>query len=131
MLGSLTRPTRRSYTAPFDRHDWLVDRPVIPPTPSSPTTTSSSSPDGSDPPSSIRVRYVIDFYTGRGTGLLAPPPPPPSAAANDGPAPEAMFRPNLAFFIDCRPALDGWEGVRMRFNRYWGLGGDAAKQGGK
>lgn len=127
-------PHARSYTAPFDRHDWLVDRPVVSPSPSFPTTsttTSSSSPDGGDQPSSIRVRYVIDFYTGRGTGLLAPPPPPPSAAANDGPAPEAMFRPNLAFFIDCRPALDGWEGVRMRFNRYWGLGADAAKQGSK
>ncbi|GJN92773.1 hypothetical protein Rhopal_005811-T1 [Rhodotorula paludigena] len=96
------------YTAPFDRHDWIVDRPV-PPSPSSPS---------SDQPSSIRVRYVIDFYTGRGAGLLSPPPPSSSAATPD---PSENFRPNLAFFIDCRPALDGWEGARMRLNRYWGL----------
>lgn len=127
-------PGARSYTAPFDRHDWLVDRPVVPPSPSSaPDAPPTPSTDPSQP-SSVRVRYVIDFYTGRGTGLLAPPPPPsssPSSAA--APAPEANFRPNLAFFIDCRPALDGWEGVRMRFNRYWGLaqaeGAGAGAQG--
>ncbi|GAA6048533.1 hypothetical protein JCM3770_006540 [Rhodotorula araucariae] len=106
------------YTAPFDRHDWLVDRPVRPPTASSPAP---STPSPSDAPESVRIRYVIDFYTGRGAGLLTPPPPA-------GQAPEENFRPNLAFFIDCRPALDGWEGVRMRFNRYWGLGGDAANE---
>ncbi|BGP41776.1 Cytochrome c1 heme lyase [Rhodotorula kratochvilovae] len=111
------------YTAPFDRHDWLVDRPLHPP-----SSASSSSPSSSpsDTPESVRIRYVIDFYTGRGAGLLTPPPP-----AGTPPAPEENFRPNLAFFIDCRPALDGWEGVRMRFNRYWGLGADAAKEAGK
>ncbi|GAA5907221.1 hypothetical protein JCM6882_008394 [Rhodosporidiobolus microsporus] len=107
------------YTAPFDRHDWLVDRPVAAPSPSS----SSSTPSPSEAPSSIRVRYVIDFYTGRGAGLLAPPPPSEESGVEDN------FRPNLAFFIDCRPALDGWEGVRMRFNRYWGLGGPEAQAG--
>ncbi|GAA5889151.1 hypothetical protein JCM8208_007783 [Rhodotorula glutinis] len=115
------------YTAPFDRHDWLVDRPVVPPSTSSPSSSSPAADTSStDPsqPSSVRVRYVIDFYTGRGTGLLAPPPPPASSSSpSSAPAPEANFRPNLAFFIDCRPALDGWEGVRMRFNRYWGIGG--------
>ncbi|GAA5838627.1 hypothetical protein JCM9279_003808 [Rhodotorula babjevae] len=124
------------YTAPFDRHDWLVDRPVVPPSPSSSSADASSS-TAADPsqPSSVRVRYVIDFYTGRGTGLLAPPPPPSSSSSSSAaaPAPEANFRPNLAFFIDCRPALDGWEGLRMRFNRYWGLaqgdGAGAAAQG--
>ena len=28
--------------------------------------------------------------------------------------------PNLAFYIDVRPALDSWEGVRMRWTRFWG-----------
>ncbi|GAA5974521.1 hypothetical protein JCM11641_002073 [Rhodosporidiobolus odoratus] len=104
------------YTAPFDRHDWLVDRPV--PSPSSPPFSSSSEP------TSVRIRYVIDFYTGRGASLLLP-----DAAARGKAGVEGNFMPNLAFFIDCRPALDGWEGVRMRFNRYWGLGGQ--EEGGK
>ena len=32
---------------------------------------------------------------------------------------EANLRPNLAFYIDVRPALDDWEGVRMRWSRWW------------
>ncbi|GAA6004094.1 hypothetical protein JCM10207_002423 [Rhodosporidiobolus poonsookiae] len=109
------------YTAPFDRHDWIVDRPVPSPSPSP-----SSSP--SEAPQSIRIRYVIDFYTGRGAGLLTPPGP--SGGEGDKGV-EDNFRPNLAFFIDCRPALDGWEGARMRFNKYWGLGGPAQAQQGR
>ncbi|GAA6030438.1 hypothetical protein JCM8097_009108 [Rhodosporidiobolus ruineniae] len=117
------------YTAPFDRHDWLVDRPVAPP--SSPSSASSSPSSPSQEPESIRIRYVIDFYTGRGAGLLAPPPPSSSSSSGtgeDGKGVEANFMPNLAFFIDCRPALDGFEGVRMRFNRFWGLGGPEEKK---
>jgi hypothetical protein len=34
-------PPLRSYQAPFDRHDWIVDR------------------------CGTKVRYIIDFYTGR------------------------------------------------------------------
>ncbi|GAA6062549.1 hypothetical protein JCM10212_004110 [Sporobolomyces blumeae] len=129
------------YTAPFDRHDWIIDRPVQPPTGSSPSASDSPAPSA---PDSIRVRYVIDFYTGRGANLLASVPPAPSNptgtapsststssnapsdASRSPPSPEEPFSmPNLAFFIDCRPALDGWEGVRMRFNKYWGLGSTA------
>ncbi|BGP18056.1 hypothetical protein JCM10213_008408 [Rhodosporidiobolus nylandii] len=105
------------YTAPFDRHDWLVDRPL-------PPSSSSSSSSPSSPSSaaeSTRIRYVIDFYTGRGAGLLAPDSGAGAGGGDKGV--ERNFVPNLAFFIDCRPAVDGWEGVRMRFNRYWGLGG--------
>jgi cytochrome c heme-lyase len=66
-----------SYTAPFDRHDWVVDR------------------------CGTRVRYVIDFYTGR------------SAASSD-----------VSFYLDVRPAIDNWEGVRMRLeNVFDGLFG--------
>ncbi|KAL1947689.1 hypothetical protein VTO73DRAFT_13413 [Trametes versicolor] len=61
-----------------------------------------------------RMRYVIDFYTGHG-----------------GSAPSK----NVSFFLDVRPALDGWEGVRLRTERFWqrwvgGLWGEPAKQGG-
>ncbi|KAI0781083.1 cytochrome C1 heme lyase [Trametes elegans] len=44
-----------------------------------------------------RMRYVIDFYTGHGGG--------PSK--------------NVSFFLDVRPALDSWEGVRLRTERFW------------
>ncbi|KAF8522104.1 cytochrome C1 heme lyase [Hysterangium stoloniferum] len=62
------------YTAPFDRHDWIIDR------------------------CGMRMRYVIDFYTGR---------PDPSAPHNP------------SFYIDARPALDSWEGIKMRIDRFW------------
>lgn len=44
-----------------------------------------------------RTRYVIDFYTGRQG---------PSAS-------------NVSFYLDVRPALDNWEGVRLRAGRLW------------
>lgn len=44
-----------------------------------------------------RTRYIIDFYTGRA----------------DGPA------GNLSFYLDVRPALDNWDGVRLRAERFW------------
>lgn len=62
------------YTAPFDRHDWVIDR------------------------CGVRMRYIIDFYTGRAD---------PSAPRNP------------SFYIDARPALDNWEGVKMRVDRFW------------
>lgn len=61
------------YAAPFDRHDWVVDR------------------------CGTRTRYIIDFYTGR----------------QGGPA------GNLSFFLDVRPALDNWDGVKMRVEHFW------------
>ncbi|GJE86951.1 cytochrome C1 heme lyase [Phanerochaete sordida] len=63
--------TMLGYTPPFDRHDWVVDR------------------------CGTRVRYVIDFYTGR-------------SAANNNPS----------FYLDVRPALDSWEGVRLRAEKF-------------
>jgi cytochrome c heme-lyase len=41
------------------------------------------------------------------------------AGSGEGVGAEDNFRPNLAFFIDVRPALDGWEGARMRAGRWW------------
>ena len=61
-----------SYQAPFDRHDWVVDR------------------------CGTRVRYVIDFYSGKANGPAG----------------------NLAFYLDTRPALDNWEGVKMRLEGF-------------
>ncbi|KAG9047812.1 Cytochrome c1 heme lyase [Tulasnella sp. UAMH 9824] len=65
------------YQAPFDRHDWLVDR------------------------CGVRTRYVIDFYTGR--------------ADSNTPSPTG----NTSFYLDVRPALDNFEGIKMRFGRFW------------
>ena len=65
---------KHRYTAPFDRHDWVIDR------------------------CGVRMRYIIDFYTGR----------------TDPSAPQAP-----SFYIDARPALDNWEGVKMRAERFW------------
>ncbi|TFK25079.1 cytochrome C1 heme lyase [Coprinopsis marcescibilis] len=45
-----------------------------------------------------RMRYVIDFYTGHNPNALGG---------------------NLSFFLDVRPALDNWEGAKMRFERFW------------
>ncbi|KAJ6500457.1 cytochrome C1 heme lyase, partial [Mycena sanguinolenta] len=62
------------YSAPFDRHDWVVDR------------------------CGLQMRYIIDFYTGKSTQPGAGP----------------------AFYLDVRPALDNWEGVKMRMQQFWG-----------
>ena len=68
------RPIRVfSYSAPFDRHDWIVER------------------------CGKQIRYVIDFYTGHSN-------------KSGG---------NLSFYLDARPALDNWDGVRMRAERFW------------
>ncbi|KAI0047964.1 cytochrome c and c1 heme-lyase [Auriscalpium vulgare] len=63
------------YAPPFDRHDWVVDR------------------------CGTRIRYVIDFYSGRS--------PLPGSSA-------------VSFYLDVRPALDSWEGVKMRTSRLFG-----------
>ncbi|ORY64496.1 cytochrome c/c1 heme-lyase [Pseudomassariella vexata] len=65
--------TMLGYSAPFDRHDWVVDR------------------------CGKEVEYIIDFYAGKSTG--------------DG-------RPS--FYLDVRPKLNSWEGIKMRATR--GLG---------
>jgi len=44
------------------------------------------------------MRYIIDFYTGHNPG-----------------SPNS----NLSFFLDVRPALDSWEGVKMRTERFF------------
>lgn len=66
-----------SYQAPFDRHDWVIDR------------------------CGTRMRYVIDFYTGR------------SSSTGSG------SQSNVSFYLDVRPAVDNWEGVKMRLERFW------------
>ncbi|KAI1108054.1 cytochrome c/c1 heme-lyase [Nemania sp. NC0429] len=69
--------TLLGYQAPFDRHDWVVDR------------------------CGREVEYVIDFYAGR-----------PTPAGGDG---------KLSFYLDVRPKLNSWEGVKMRAFRAVGL----------
>ncbi|KUI64334.1 hypothetical protein VM1G_11147 [Cytospora mali] len=67
--------TLLGYTAPFDRHDWIVDR------------------------CGTKVEYVIDFYAGR-----------PGAAGG-----------KPSFYLDVRPKLNSWEGVKMRALKGLGL----------
>ena len=45
-----------------------------------------------------QVRYVIDFYTGKA---------------------DTERKSNMAFYLDVRPALDDWEGVRTRVMGLW------------
>ncbi|KAJ7273248.1 cytochrome c/c1 heme-lyase [Mycena rebaudengoi] len=45
----------------------------------------------------MQMRYIIDFYTGRSQGAAAGP----------------------SFYLDVRPALDNWEGVKMRTQHFW------------
>ncbi|KOS20153.1 putative cytochrome c1 heme lyase [Escovopsis weberi] len=67
--------TLLGYTAPFDRHDWVIDR------------------------CGKRVEYVIDFYPGRSGDAAGVP----------------------SFYLDVRPKLNTWEGVRMRMMRWTGM----------
>ncbi|KAJ3497024.1 hypothetical protein NLG97_g2218 [Lecanicillium saksenae] len=60
------------FTAPFDRHDWVIDR------------------------CGVKVEYVIDFYAGRPGGST----------------------PGPSFYLDVRPKLNSWEGVKMRAMRW-------------
>lgn len=60
------------FTAPFDRHDWVIDR------------------------CGTKVEYVIDFYAGRPGGST----------------------PGPSFYLDVRPKLNTWEGVKMRAYRW-------------
>jgi len=64
------------YAAPFDRHDWVVDR------------------------CGTRVEYVIDFYSGKDEGLAGK---------------------SLNFFLDVRPKLNSWEGIKMRAQKAVGM----------
>ncbi|KNZ60063.1 uncharacterized protein VP01_1618g1 [Puccinia sorghi] len=79
------------YQAPFDRHDWEVIRPT-----------------------EERMRYVVDFYPGRGADSSVTQPLTNSSDPNHHQA-----VPNLSFYLDVRPALDSWEGIRMRLLRAW------------
>jgi cytochrome c heme-lyase len=71
---------------PFDRHDWIVTRPLPSETPS-PTQNPSSPPSGT----TLTTRYVIDYYS-------APPD-------EEG---------NPVFHLDVRPALDNLESINLR-----------------
>jgi cytochrome c heme-lyase len=63
------------YQKPFDRHDWEIDR------------------------CGQRIKYVIDFYTGRTT--------------------KSDARTSLSFYLDVRPSPASVEGIRMRVARFF------------
>ncbi|KAI1506672.1 cytochrome c and c1 heme-lyase [Biscogniauxia marginata] len=77
--------TLLGYQAPFDRHDWVVDR------------------------CGKEIEYVIDFYAGRNPGSAAGGP----GGGGDG--------GKLSFYLDVRPKLNTWEGVKMRALRAAGV----------
>lgn len=64
------------YAAPFDRHDWVVDR------------------------CGKHVDYVIDFYSGKNEGVAGK---------------------SLNFFLDVRPKVNSWEGIKMRAEKAVGF----------
>jgi cytochrome c heme-lyase len=88
-------PSYFNTTPPFDRHDWIVDRPANPPAISPDgkvtSTSTSSAPGPGTSPKYITTRYVIDYYS-------APPD-------EEG---------NPVFSLDVRPALDSFESVSQR-----------------
>lgn len=80
------------YQLPFDRHDWVVER------------------CGGE-----RVEYVIDFYQGKTASVNS------QGAESPGGIIGAAGPGKLSFYLDVRPKLNSFEGLRMRFNRFWGL----------
>jgi len=68
--------TLLGYQAPFDRHDWVVDR------------------------CGQEIEYIIDFYAGR-----------PNPNGNGMPS----------FYLDVRPKLNSWEGIKMRASKAVGF----------
>ncbi len=93
--------TLLGYTAPFDRHDWVIDR------------------------CGKEVEYVIDFYegkkshsgTGAGTGSGTGSQGAGARGMNGG---SAKGMPGLSFYLDVRPKINSWEGVKMRVWRMFG-----------
>ncbi|CAK7262610.1 Cytochrome c1 heme lyase [Sporothrix epigloea] len=78
--------TLLGYTAPFDRHDWVVDR------------------------CGTQIEYVIDFYAGR-----------PGSTTTATAGARRAGNPQINFYLDVRPKLNTWQGVKMRALRGLGL----------
>lgn len=76
------------YQPPFDTHRWIVNR------------------------CGKEVTYIIDFYTGKQRMAI---PSPPSGSEPDSTVATDMMGGDLSFFLDVRPALDSWEGVKTKF----------------
>ena len=79
-----------STTPPFDRHDWIVTRPISSTTTAEPGAGAGAEAKGPDVPTTT-TRYVIDYYSG--------------APDEDG---------NPVFHLDVRPALDSLESITQR-----------------
>lgn len=90
-------PSKFNTEPPFDRHDWIVSRPVSDPGSGSSTSTATSGTgaaaqtSASATTTTTTTRYVIDYYS-------APPD-------EDG---------NPVFSLDVRPALDSFESLSER-----------------
>ena len=85
-------PARPSTVPPFDRHDWVVTRPVPSENPGYSPATDIASPNITpEAMVTTNTRYVIDYYS-------APPD-------EEG---------NPVFHLDVRPALDDLQSVNQR-----------------
>lgn len=101
---AISSTTRCSYSKPFDRHDWVVDR------------------DG------VEVRYVIDFYRGasKPNPVLALKPGVQSNnhsnegaknGSGGGDNKPRSLEPAMSIYLDVRPALDSYGALRDRVLR--------------
>lgn len=79
------------YQKPFDRHDWVVER------------------------CGKRVDYIIDFYEGK-AGAPSRSVGSEASAKKGG----ALGGP-VSFYLDVRPKLNSFEGVKMRVQRFLGF----------
>ncbi|KAF7506166.1 hypothetical protein GJ744_012146 [Endocarpon pusillum] len=99
----------RGYQAPFDRHDWVVER------------------CGGE-----RVEYVIDFYQGRSSQSQREEVSSSSSSSGFGAlrggggrtasssSSSSQHEPTLSFYLDVRPKLNSWEGWRTRLRGWLG-----------
>jgi len=78
-----------SSEPPFDRHDWIVTRPV-------PDATQSTQTPTPTPAATTTTRYVIDYYS--------------AAEDEEG---------NPVFVLDVRPALDDFASLAQRVKMGW------------
>lgn len=81
------------YQAPFDRHDWVVDR------------------------CGHRIRYIIDFYAGRAASAARSNNDASQQREQQQKHPFASKQQQLSFYLDVRPAPDTLEGITMRIRK--------------
>ncbi len=108
LQGILARIMPNSYSSepPFDRHDWIVQRPVTAAGAAATGADGKAQPPTEEQLKQGQVRYVIDYYE----------------APSDPDVDEAVFN------LDVRPALDSLEAVRLRARKTFQEWGSSQEQ---